>query len=390
MLVNGERREAENMEYNTGAYDNGECGGGTLTEWLHCNGVIGFGHTTDNFGTNTLVIRARGTQGGEHIDLLINSMTIGQGWWLSTAYNEFTATVEGDGDINIEFDNDGTGKDVQLDWVKVNIQEPRQAENMEYNTAAYANNECGGGSYTEWMHCNGVIGFGNISDNFDNGTLIPCNINVPRTSALPNINTSYSSMYVSGNGPDLSNVNRFTINWSSEHNGLWDISMTTSNGIPNWYINLMDKVTQTFNQSNPYITLIGTGIAGLDGNYWAEIDGTNFVMVSKTGSYTIYCSNSSTMPCDGFKSPRPNVEQEINTMTRVYPNPAKDKLHLEIYEEGSKIIRAEIYNMTGEMVKNLNIESTKSIIDVSELQEGLYLLKTSFYGNVHIYRFMKK
>ncbi|MBB3062385.1 hypothetical protein FHS09_003234 [Microbulbifer rhizosphaerae] len=32
---------------------------------------------------------------------------------------------------------------------------------MEYNMATYANDECGGGSYSETMHCNGVIGWWN-------------------------------------------------------------------------------------------------------------------------------------------------------------------------------------------------------------------------------------
>ena len=121
---------------------------------------------TESTGPNTIVIRARGTQGGEHINLLINGNPVNSGWWLSTSFQEFTATVDGDGDINIQFDNDAPNMDVIIDWVKVNAQNPRQAENMEYNTGAW-DGYCGGGSYTEWLHCNGVIGFGNISDNFD-------------------------------------------------------------------------------------------------------------------------------------------------------------------------------------------------------------------------------
>jgi hypothetical protein len=31
----------------------------------------------------------------------------------------------------------------------------------------FANGRCGGGSRSEWLHCNGVIGFGKISDNFN-------------------------------------------------------------------------------------------------------------------------------------------------------------------------------------------------------------------------------
>src|SRR5690606_7127638 len=47
--VNGETRQAEDMDYNTGLYANGSCGGGGNSELMHCNGVIGFGDTTDCF-----------------------------------------------------------------------------------------------------------------------------------------------------------------------------------------------------------------------------------------------------------------------------------------------------------------------------------------------------
>jgi len=47
--VNGETRQAEDMEYNTATYAGGSCGGGTGTETMHCSGVIGFGFTYDCF-----------------------------------------------------------------------------------------------------------------------------------------------------------------------------------------------------------------------------------------------------------------------------------------------------------------------------------------------------
>jgi peptidoglycan/xylan/chitin deacetylase (PgdA/CDA1 family) len=49
--VNGEIRQAEDMEYNTSTYD-GECGGGSYSENMHCNGAIGFGETGDCYSGN--------------------------------------------------------------------------------------------------------------------------------------------------------------------------------------------------------------------------------------------------------------------------------------------------------------------------------------------------
>lgn len=50
--VNGETRQAEDMDYNTGLYANGSCGGGGNSELMHCNGAIGFGFTYDCFSGN--------------------------------------------------------------------------------------------------------------------------------------------------------------------------------------------------------------------------------------------------------------------------------------------------------------------------------------------------
>jgi len=63
------------------------------------------------------------------------------------------------GGINVEFFNDATDRDVQIDYLSVNGS-AREAENQSYNTAVWQDGDCGG-SNSEWMHCNGVIGFGN-------------------------------------------------------------------------------------------------------------------------------------------------------------------------------------------------------------------------------------
>lgn len=163
LTVNGETRQTESLAVNGAAYANGKCGGGSYTEWLNCNGATSFG----NFARpHTIAIRARGNAGGEHINLLINGKAVNSGWYLGTSFNVYTAVVNGDGDINVQFDNDGGLRDAVIDWVRVDNRNLRQAENMQYNTGYFANGRCGGGSYSEWMQCNGVIGFGRISDNF--------------------------------------------------------------------------------------------------------------------------------------------------------------------------------------------------------------------------------
>jgi hypothetical protein len=43
IIAGGATKQAENQSYNTGVYQKGACGGGNgHSEWLHCNGAIGF------------------------------------------------------------------------------------------------------------------------------------------------------------------------------------------------------------------------------------------------------------------------------------------------------------------------------------------------------------
>lgn len=110
-------------------------------------------------GSSNIVVRARGTAGGESISLRVNNTNVAT-WTLSTSMQNYTATTSLTGGITVAFTNDGTNRDVQVDYIQVNGQ-TRQSENQSYNTAVYANGSCGGGSNSEWMHCNGVIGYGN-------------------------------------------------------------------------------------------------------------------------------------------------------------------------------------------------------------------------------------
>ncbi len=185
VYVNGETRQAEDMEYNTATYGNGECGGGSYSETMHCSGVIGFGGTGDCFsgscggsgggntgggnagggdaGGDNIVVRARGTNGDEHINLIVGGTVVAD-WTLSTSDQNYTYIGTASGNVDVEFDNDASGRDVIVDYVTING-ENRQAEDMEYNTATY-DGECGGGSYSDTMHCSGVIGFGHTDDCF--------------------------------------------------------------------------------------------------------------------------------------------------------------------------------------------------------------------------------
>ena len=159
IVVNGETRQSENQSFNSGLYANGSCGGGSNSEWMHCNGAINYGPVSNS--ANSIVVRARGTAGTESVTLRLDNVNVAT-WTLSTSLQNYSASTNLTGGISLAFTNDATGRDVQVDYIVVNG-ETRQAEAQSSNSAVWANGSCGGGGFSEWMHCNGAIGFGTVS-----------------------------------------------------------------------------------------------------------------------------------------------------------------------------------------------------------------------------------
>src|SRR5688572_19405038 len=111
-------------------------------------------------GTSTIVVRARGTAGGESISLRVDNSNVAT-WTMTTSYQTFSATTNLTGTVAVAFTNDANGRDVQVDYIIVNGA-TRQSENQSSNTGVYANGSCGGGSNSEWLHCNGAISYGAV------------------------------------------------------------------------------------------------------------------------------------------------------------------------------------------------------------------------------------
>ncbi|PKQ64188.1 hypothetical protein BZG02_05015 [Labilibaculum filiforme] len=213
-----------------------------------------------------------------------------------------------------------------------------------------------------------------------------CNFE-PMEVAFPSINTSYSNIYITDNGPDLSNVKKFSINWNLVNNGLYTFAFNTHNGTPEWYADLKSKVSQSLNSSQPSITILGSGFSGFDGNYYTIMDGDNLVLVEKSNSYSIYFSNSSTAPnCDSFKSTVKTYQSELNptnsnlitdnsdlNSVSIYPNPVTyGYLNIKgLNEEKMDIV---VNNMLGHTVLIKTVYTNQCKIDVSSLRTGSYIL----------------
>jgi hypothetical protein len=134
-------------------------GGGTTSSGGYTTTSSGGGTTSSGGGGGNINyrLRARSTDGQGQVNLRIDSNTIAT-WTLGSGMGDHSASSYNSGGINVEFFNDTDGRDVQIDYLSVNG-DYRQAENQSYNTAVYEDGSCGG-DYSEWMHCNGIIGFG--------------------------------------------------------------------------------------------------------------------------------------------------------------------------------------------------------------------------------------
>ena len=168
---------AENYSGGSGSASMNVSGANWYTYWygsgsvsFSCGGGGGSTTTTTSGGGSTTTtsggggggnipyrLRARSTDGQGRVNLRIDNNTIAT-FTLGSSMGDYTASSYNQGGINVEFFNDAENRDVQIDYLSVNG-DYRQAENQSYNTAVWQDGSCGG-SYSEWMHCNGVLGFG--------------------------------------------------------------------------------------------------------------------------------------------------------------------------------------------------------------------------------------
>lgn len=109
-------------------------------------------------GSGTITVRARGVAGGEQIQLVVNNATVAT-WTLTSSYQNYSVNNSASTNILVKYINDASGRDVQVDYI-IAGGATKQAEAQSYNTGVYQNGACGGGNgHSEWLHCNGAIGF---------------------------------------------------------------------------------------------------------------------------------------------------------------------------------------------------------------------------------------
>ena len=216
----------------------------------------------------------------------------------------------------------------------------------------------------------------------------PCSFGTPLATTLATLNKSYNYIYVLGTGgPNLSNVSNLTINWDLPNKGLWQLSMNTKDGKPNWYVDIRISATQTFASIQPSITLAGTGFTGLDGSYYAAIDNGNFVLVSKTGGFTLYFSSSATAPVCAKSA---EVEASERNSVKVFPNPFTNAITIQIANPND-VINICVVDELGRVVSILEKSSISGEMKIGEgLKSGIYFLSVKTLVDTKVYKILKK
>src|SRR5690606_7821246 len=70
-----------------------------------------------------------------------------------------------------------------------------------------------------------------------------------------------------------------------------------------------------------------------------------------------------------------HVDRETNTMVRVYPNPASDRIQVEVEKGLHKPIHYTLYDLTGKVMTNVSTSKNTFVIDVAQVIRGMYILK---------------
>ncbi|MCF8714691.1 T9SS type A sorting domain-containing protein [Joostella atrarenae] len=153
-------KDSEDMVENTGVFQNGSCGG-ILSDELNCNGYINYGNFTSSEGSGELyniVVRARGTQGDEVLQISVGSVLIDE-VILSSTMADYTFSSDLNGNVKVDFINDAGSRDVQIDHVRLGSV-THEAEGMPIHTGIWnpSESKCNG-MFSEWIHCGGYIVF---------------------------------------------------------------------------------------------------------------------------------------------------------------------------------------------------------------------------------------
>ena len=332
--------------------------------------------------SGNVTVRARGTSGTEQIEVRYNDERVGERITLSTSYQEYKVQVNNaNGNFKVAFVNDASGRDVYIDWLQVGSTR-RQAESRATNTGAWADGECGGGTRTEVLHCNGYIDFGTMSSGAPigqtiwlrsqrSGNFVTANLNVtnsPLTAAWATSVQDWERFVViraeAGRIALRSAANDRYV--ATENNRTDKILRANRNAVGGWeqyqWINNSDGTVSLKAQVNgQYVKVTSNG----------DIQALNKAITSEAKFTWGVATNARTTAADTKATiSEPSARAKV---FRSYPNPAHAQLMVEA--EDSEEYQVTLYDMTGRTVMQHDHLKGVRQLDIRHVRSGVYLLK---------------
>ena len=173
IVVDGNRFETESSStFSTGTFfDGGIEPGFPQSETLHSNGFFQF---SDGNGGSNVQVRARGTEGGEQFNLILNGQTV-QTFTTSTSFQTFSFNSNRNielSDVTIEFFGDqfdssqNLDTDLEVDFVSIDGIQFETEASTTFSTGTYlADGIQPGFRLSQTLHTNGVFNFNAINGN---------------------------------------------------------------------------------------------------------------------------------------------------------------------------------------------------------------------------------
>lgn len=233
-----------------------------------------------------------------------------------------------------------------------------------------------------------------------------CTFDTPRSTAMPIMNyRSYNTddsqgtgsiIVIGENGPDLSSFRKLDIAYT---NGEL-VTFFFQRWVTFDQLVLLPFTEHSFDQVNPELTLSGTGVPNLDGSYYVTVveneefgsDKADFVMVSKTGDFSIYFTYSDDGPdCEISLSVDDNDFENNILVKQNYPNPFSENTTIEYSLKKQSPVSLKIYNIKGQLVKTIN-ENVQNIgvhsitFDLANQTNGIYIYVFETENGTHARR----
>lgn len=80
------------------------------------------------------------------------------------------------------------------------------------------------------------------------------------------------------------------------------------------------------------------------------------------------------------------IDETSNKLINIYPNPTTDNITIE----GITNAKIEIFNLQGQVIKNVNLTGNSANLDVSNLTKGMYSIKITSIDGIYMQKIIKE